>query len=147
MFWKQRSLSLPHPSPSPASSSSSSPFLPPASPLLARYSTFVDTTRAYIAVKLSLAHPIFSVSGISVPRGDGGCGGGGWGRGEGKTRGLQRRCSASFFNYVQPPLGRAALRRTLHTPRLFRPPSTFLVELAALPLPFLTPSPYPPPPF
>lgn len=45
------------------------------------------TTPAYIAMKL--AHPIFSVSGISAPVGR---------QGDCKT------CSASFFNYVQPPL-------------------------------------------
>lgn len=48
----------------------------------------------------------------------------------GRKRGA-RRCSASFFNYVQPPLGRAALEE-VYPPFAFRPPSAFLVELSRL---------------
>lgn len=62
--------------------------------------------------------------------------------GRSEKRGFARRCSASFFNYVQPPLGRAALEEA-RSPLAFRPPSAFLVELAALlpsPPPFLPPT-------
>lgn len=65
MFWKQRSLSLPHPLPNPPTRSSSRGL---------RYPAFVGITPAYIAMKL--AHPIFSVSGISAPGGE--QEGGGW---------------------------------------------------------------------
>lgn len=48
----------------------------------------------------------------------------------GRKRGA-RRCSASFFNYVQAT-PRASSPRGGVPPFAFRPPSAFLVELAAL---------------
>lgn len=105
MFWKQRSLLLPLLSPVP-----SNPLVlaPNVIPFSRRYISHLHCHE--------FAHPIFSVFEISAPRKRG------W---DCKTG-----CSASFFNYVQPPLGRATLQEVCllclsATLRLLLPPPDF----------------------
>lgn len=61
-----------------------------------------------------------------------------------EKRGIARRCSASFFNYVQPPLGRAALEEALALPPRLSATLRLLSRTRGSPPP---PPPPPLPPF